>query len=122
MTDTIDAADYAKAAKKPSKFKNQKDERDGITFHSKMEARRYDQLKLMEQQGVITHLTLQPRYPIVVNGVKICTYVADFSYIDTEQGDMLIVEDVKGAQTEGFRIKSKLMLAVHGIAVRLVKA
>lgn len=121
MTDTIDAADYAKAAKKPSKFKNQKDERDGITFHSKMEARRYDQLKLMENQGVITHLALQPRYPLVVNGVKVCTYVGDFRYHDEETGET-VVEDAKGAITEGFRIKSKLMLAVHGIAVRLVKA
>jgi len=121
MSDTIDAADYAKAAKKPSKFKNQKDERDGITFHSKMEARRYDQLKLMERQGLIVHLVLQPRYPIVVNGVKVCTYVGDFLYLDCDAGEH-VVEDVKGAITEGFRIKSKLMLAVHGITVRLVKA
>lgn len=92
---------------------------DGIRFASKAEARRYQDLRLMEMGGLIADLTLQPRLPLVVNGVKIGTYVADFRYLDHGHGKT-IWEDVKGVETPVFRIKRKLVKALHGIDVRVV--
>ena len=40
---------------------------DGITFASKKEAERYKILALLESQGKIDNLRLQPRFPLMVN-------------------------------------------------------
>lgn len=48
------------------------------------------------------------------------TYKADFSYI---KDGKLTVEDVKGSEymiTEVFKIKEKLMFAIHGIKIKRV--
>jgi hypothetical protein len=69
----------------------------------------------MLDAGTIYGLRLQPRYPLTVNGVKVGTYVADFAYVDAAGDD--VVEDVKGVRTPVFKLKAKLMKAVHGITV-----
>jgi hypothetical protein len=94
---------------------------DGITFASKSEARRYAELKLLERAGAIYDLTLQPRFDLSVNGVKIGTYVADFRDVDGETHEIL-VEDVKGVRTPVYRLKAKLVKALYGIAVQEVTA
>ena len=105
-----------------NKYHNIKTEIDGITFASKAEARRYQELKLMERAGVIGELELQPSFALVVNGTKICRYVADFKYLDKEKStnaeDCRVVEDVKGVKTPAYRLKKKLMKAIHGIEVQ----
>ena len=91
---------------------------DGITFDSTKEANRWFELKLLERAGRICHLARQVPYPIVINGVKVCKFVADFTY--SENGDA-VVEDVKSDFTRKlpvYRLKAKLMKAVHGIDVR----
>lgn len=95
-----------------SKFRAIKTEVDGITFDSKKEAERYAMLRLRELAGEIQDLKLQPRFPLVVNGVKVCTYVADFEY--AERGAR-VVEDVKsaGTKTRAYRIKRKLLAALQ---------
>jgi hypothetical protein len=64
----------------------------------------------MEQAGEIKNLILQPSYPIVIAGKKICTYRADFSYFD---GSKFVVEDVKSRPTKTpiYRLKKKLVEA-----------
>lgn len=89
---------------------------DGFKFDSQAEAKRYGELKLLWRAGKITALVLQPRFPIVVNGEKICTYVADFMY-ETDDGEK-IIEDTKGFLTDVYVIKKKLMLAVHGVSIK----
>jgi len=91
---------------------------DGITFSSMAEAKRYGELKVMERAGLITNLSLQPKYPIVKDGCKICTYLADFFYLDKE--GKIHVEDVKGFKTPIYRLKKKLVLAFHGIEIEEV--
>ncbi len=102
------------AARRASKFGAVRTVVDNISFASKKEARRYSELKLMQRAGLISNLTLQPRFPLVVNGDLVCTYVADFQYLDKGQ---LITEDAKGFETPEFRIKRKLMMAVLDIEV-----
>ena len=92
-----------------SKYRNVRTEVDGITFASKREAKRYSELKLLERGKQISGLTLQPRYPLVVNGHKVCTYVGDFLY--HERGK-LVCEDTKGMRTDAYGIKRKLFMAL----------
>ena len=116
----MSAADYnALRQRGRSKYGNVKTEVDGIRFDSAAEARRYGELKLMEQAGEITDLVLQPAYTLTVNGVPVCKYVGDFAYL--EQGKR-VVEDVKGVRTPSYRIKRKLMLSVFGIEIVEVEA
>ncbi len=103
-----------------SKYRAKRTEIDGHKFASKMEGRRYLILKDMQKRGEISNLTLQPRFRLEVNGVKICDYIADFRYLD-ESGNE-VIEDVKGAITPVYRVKRNLMAACHGITILETKA
>lgn len=105
-----------RAARKDAKYKAVPTHVDGIRFASKAEAQRYSELKLLQKAGLIAGLTLQPRYDLIVNGVKVCTYVADFRYVNPG----VIVEDVKGIRTPVYQLKKKLMKALYGIEIREV--
>lgn len=87
---------------------------DGIKFDSKAEARRYKNLKLLERAGEITNLELQPRYDLIVNGVKCGFYKADFRYLENGK---LVVEDVKGMKTPVYNLKKKLIKVIYGIEI-----
>ncbi len=97
----------------PSKYHNQKTK----GFDSKKEAKRYEELRLMERAGVITDLECQPEWTLLPaftdnHGGKhrAIKYRADFSYIEK---DIEIVEDVKGVRTELYKLKKKLLLAQY---------
>lgn len=47
---------------KKNKYSNKITLVDGIKFDSKAEAKRYKELKLMEQAGLIKSLVLQPKF------------------------------------------------------------
>ena len=98
-----------------SKYNAVKTEVDGFVFDSKAEARRYSELKLLERVGEIEKLELQPKFPIVVNGKKIATYIADFKYISYGS---LVIEDVKGMKTPIYRLKKKLVEAIYSIEIK----
>lgn len=87
---------------------------DGFRFHSQKEAGRYLELKLLQQVGRIAGLEMQVKYRLDINGSHICDYIADFRY--TEEGET-IVEDVKGFYTPVYRLKKKLMKAIHQIEI-----
>tara|TARA_R110000782_G_scaffold240221_1_gene326673 strand:- start:23 stop:331 length:309 start_codon:yes stop_codon:yes gene_type:complete len=87
---------------------------DGTWFDSKKEAKRYAELLILERAYEITNLELQPRYDMILNGVKICSYSADFRYQD---GLKLVVEDVKGYKTPVYNLKKKMMRAFHAIEI-----
>ena len=100
---------------KQPKFRNKKTVIDGITFDSKKEATRYGQLKLLQQCGQIDNLKMQVPFVIEIGGKKICTYKADFTYIEKSR---YVVEDVKGMKTPVYNLKKKLMKAIHGIDIK----
>ena len=83
-----------------SKYKAKKTEVDGIKFDSQKEAKRYLELKLFEEQGLINDLELQTRFELQPsykkNGktIREITYVADFVYWSNAEGKY-IVEDTK---------------------------
>jgi len=71
---------------------------NGITFASAIEAQRYAELCLLVRAGEIQQLEVQPRYPLVVNGRKVTTFIADFRYYDRIRKKH-VVEDVKPKTT-----------------------
>lgn len=99
-----------------SKFGAQKTTVDGIEFDSKAEARRWQQLRLLERSGHIKNLERQVRYDLEVNGERIGFYKADFRYWDNAKSEQ-VVEDVKGVRTPVFAIKAKLMKALHRVEI-----
>ena len=99
---------------------------DGHTFDSGTEAQRYQVLKKRQAKGSITSLKIHPRIPIIVNDGPVLlrsqrykngrrmTYVADFSYWDVAEAQ-IIIEDVKmasGYRTEVYKIKRALVEAM----------
>ena len=107
-----------------SKYHAKKTEVDGIVFDSKKEAKRYSELKFLEQSGeiVFPEEWRQVRFEIIPafthNGKKYRAsyYVADFVYY-TKDGEM-VVEDVKGVKTALYNLKKKLVLWKHGIEIK----
>lgn len=100
----------------PTKYRNVKTVLDGITFDSKAEARRYSELKLMQRSGELVAVGCQPSF-VVAPGIR---YIADFIVVD--KSGKVWLEDVKGVETQAFRIKRKLYdTAYPGIELRIIK-
>ena len=97
-----------------SKYGNVKTSLDGEIFASAKEARRWAALRLLEATGEIQELRRQLPYSLDVNEVHVAVYIADFAY---RRGGRDIVEDAKGYRTGVYRLKRKLMLALHHIEV-----
>lgn len=95
------------------KYRNKKTTIDGITFDSKLEGKRYMQLKQLQKAKFIKDLELQPEFELQPsfkkNGktYRKITYKADFKYFDNEL-DKLVVEDTKGFKTRDYMLKKKM--------------
>lgn len=102
---------------RPNKYRARKTSVDGITFDSQAEAFRYGSLKLLEKAGDISGLKLQPEYAFMEGGKKAFRYTADFQYL---RGNQVIIEDVKGVDTDASRLRRKLTELRHGVEVRVI--
>lgn len=116
-----------------NKYGSRKITRDGETFDSQKEYRRFCELSLLERAGAITELKRQVEFELIPaqrepdtvgvrGGVKrgktlelAVKYVADFVY---KENGKTVVEDTKGFKTKDYIIKRKLMLWVHGIRIK----
>lgn len=85
-------------------------------FHSKLEGKQYFDLKVQQGLGLIRDLRLQVAFPILINGIKICVYYADFVYFDLAEG-CEIVRDAKGFRTKEYRLKKKMVEAYYSIKI-----
>lgn len=125
---------------KTNKYNAKKVSVDGIEFDSKKEAKRYQELLLLQKAGEIYLLERQKVYELlpvqkepdkvgkrggVIKGKlleRAVEYVADFVY--TDKNGETIVEDVKGFREGGayavFVLKRKLMLYRYGIKIKEV--
>lgn len=123
-----------------SKYGSRKQTVSGTTFDSRKEARRFQELRLLEQAGKISDLRLQVKFQLIPpqrepssevykSGPnkgnrkpgklveKECSYIADFVYV--KDGET-VVEDAKGYRTDVYIIKRKLMLERYGIQIQEV--
>ena len=135
MTEEIKIEDLSAAdlkrlldGKRRHKYGAKKNEVDGFVFASKREAAYYSELKIRERVGEIIKLELQPRFECIVNGKKICTYIADFRYLEVPIAKWepnpppsvelkSVVVDVKGFKTPEYRLKKKLVEALFHIQI-----
>ena len=125
-----------------NKYGNKKVVIAGVAFDSKREAKRYQDLKLLEMCGAIKDLKRQVTFELIpvqreksarvytkgrkkgqpIEGKvieKAVNYIADFTYIDSATGK-LVVEDSKGMRTRDYILKRKMMLYFHGIKIQEV--
>lgn len=107
-----------------TKYNSRKVTRDGMTFDSVKEYKRYCELLLLEKAGAVTDLKRQVKFKLIpsqkIDGKVVersCSYVADFVYMENGKR---VVEDAKGFRTTDYIIKRKLMLWVHGIRIQEV--
>lgn len=128
-----------KTNKRANKYNAKKVIIDNIEFDSTKEGKRYLVLKKAQEDGVISELTLQPRWDalpakkemyvehlktkdkikerVIVRPIQ---YTADFSYL---KSGALVVEDIKpckGLISRDLPLRVKLMKYFHDIDVRLV--
>lgn len=103
---------------KNNKYGNQKTTINGITFDSRKEASRWQELRLLEQAGEIVGLNRQVKIELIpaTKLYRAVTYVADFVYFDKRQ-KKTIYEDVKGMKTDIYKLKKKILYWRHGIEI-----
>jgi len=108
-----------------SKYRNKKTQIGMYVFDSIAESKRYKELALLEQAGQIKGLKLQPKF-LLQEGFKKngktyrkIEYIADFMYIENGK---VIIEDVKGMETDVFKLKRKMFEYKYpGFELRIVK-
>ena len=101
---------------RPPKYHNTPTEIDGIRFDSKAEARRYAELKALQASGKILWFTRQPSF-LLPGGIR---YMPDFLVCGTD--GLIWAEDVKGVETEAFKLKKKLWEeAFPGLELKVIK-
>lgn len=108
-----------------NKYRNKKVIVDDYIFDSIQESKRYKELKLLLRAGKIQDLKLQPHFLLQdsfkKNGktYRKIEYIADFKY---KENGKTIVEDVKGIQTDVFKIKHKLFEKKYpDLELRIIK-
>lgn len=106
------------------KYRNKPCTVGGEKYRSQREAKRHQDLLLLQKAGQIAGLTREVPFELAP-GVKIkgedrkrpaVRYVADFVYSDVRSGTV-VVEDAKGMQTPVYRLKKHLMKTIHNIDV-----
>ena len=100
-------------SKPVNKHGNKKVTIDGNVFDSKMEGKRYRELKLLERAGEIFDLELQPKYRLQdafkYDGTtyRSINYTPDFRYM---KDGKIVVEEVKGFADTSYKIRKRLFL------------
>lgn len=129
---TVLQAAFGKARKRKPKYGNvEVTTRGGVKHASGKQARRWLELEQAQKCGEIRKLRREVPYRLEVNGRLVCKYIADHVY-ERAQHDFCgvnvtvwdeVVEDVKSPITKknrAYRIKLKLMRAIHGIEIKEV--
>jgi hypothetical protein len=121
-----------------TKYGSRKVIRDGMTFDSVKEYRRYCELLILQKAGEISNLERQKPFELIpaqyetyerygkkgqrLKDGKRCieksvVYNADFYYIENGKE---VVEDTKGFKTKDYILKRKMMLYFHKIRIKEV--
>jgi hypothetical protein len=105
--------------KRKSKYKNRATQCDGFTFDSIVERDYYVHLKANQNAGSVKMFLRQVPLHIVCNDESVCKYVCDFQVFYSD--GLVEFVDVKGIQTDIFKIKKKLVEAQYPIEIKLVR-
>ncbi len=123
--------------------KPERTSRDGIVFDSKGELARWEKLRLWQLAGEIRKLRRQVEYPLIINGITVGKFTADFVYerlapvpcdiIKSREGIsapdrvkpkewLEVIEDFKGTITRDASFRIKVFNALYGKDVLITKA
>lgn len=97
---------------KRSKYGNKFEKTGGRIYDSKMEARYSEQLQLRKLAGEISEIHPQHCLRLDVNGEHICKYYIDFMVVLND--GTIEYHEVKGFETDVWRIKWKLAKSIYG--------
>ena len=99
-----------------SKYNNKRVSTEDGWFDSQRELKRWGELKMLEKTGRIKDLQRQVSFELIprIGGMRPIVYRADFVY--TENGRR-IVEDSKGYRDRVYKLKCRLMLWIHNVAI-----
>ena len=101
-----------------SKYNNRRTHTEDGWFDSQAELRRWQELKLLEKAGEIRNLRRQVEYELIprMGGLRPIVYRADFVYEEAPTWRE-VVEDKKGYRDRLYKLKCRLMLWRHNIAI-----
>ena len=88
----------------------------GVVYDSKAEAAYAARLDRMVEDGEVSDWDRQQKWPLKVNGVKVCTMIPDFVVwypADDRDEARMELHEVKGFATPVYRLKRKLFEALH---------
>lgn len=94
-----------------NKYRNKKTEYNGVMYDSKKEALYAYHLTMRQRAHDIKSWERQIAIPLIVNGKKICKYVADFRVVYNDDTEEYI--EVKGFETAVYKLKKKLLEALY---------
>lgn len=107
-----------------TRYKNRPVTTEDGWFSSQRELRAWVKLKALQSQGTIADLKRrgkEVRFDLVVNGIKVTHYTADFVFTDCTglygTAGARVVADAKGARTKDYTIRWRLMKALYGIEI-----
>lgn len=86
-------------------------------YDSAKEASRGMELILEERAGIIKDLRRQVTIEILIDGVSVLTYRADYVYKEVSSGQ-IVIEDPKGARTRIYELKKSLIEALSPMKIR----
>lgn len=93
------------------KFRAIATELDGIKFASKKEAKRYMELKLLQQSGALLFFLRQVPFHLPANVKYVCDFLCFWKH------GTVTIEDVKGIKTPMYILKKKQVEALYPIKI-----
>ncbi len=93
-----------------NKYNNKSSIFEGFPYDSKLEAEYAQELSLRKKAGDILDWERQFKVSIDISGFHICNYYVDFRVLEKDESYTLT--EIKGMETDLWRIKRKLLKAV----------
>lgn len=81
-----------------------------VYIRSQKQALRLGELLWLERAGAISNLAIEVPFEMYVNGIYICSWKVDATYIEKEKK---VAEEVKGKELADFIIKRNLLFALY---------
>jgi hypothetical protein len=85
---------------------------DGYQFDSSGEGLRYRELKYLLMNNVIKDFKIHPRFPLVINDIKVGHYTPDFQYTEVITGKT-VVEEHKGFASPLYKFRARVFQALY---------
>lgn len=103
---------------KRSKYRNTPTNFEGHRFDSAAECDYYKHLMKLERAGEVLMILRQVPFHLTANSENIAKYVCDFQVFYKDRVEFV---DVKGLETDMFKLKKKLVESQYPVEIKIVK-